>query len=95
MFLLLAKRDSFYVHAGEKTFTGTGRSMRSTLHVAPSDNYRGLPVSLGEIVNARGTEVAATGDPLMRDFYREFSGYLGYEAYLNDNGELCGWRSRN
>lgn len=80
LFINLKQKEDFFVYSGEKTFSGTGRSRQTTLHVQPHSNYDYLPFRLN-IQNASG-KIIYTESPLMTQLYKEFNEYINYEAYV-------------
>jgi hypothetical protein len=82
VFVFFTKFEEFFVHTGEKTYSGTGRNSRATNIVTGSDNYRFFPIRLPSITAKAGSEMHFTGHASLAAFWAEFKEYLKYESYL-------------
>lgn len=80
---LPAKKD-FYVHTGEKNFSGTGRSRVTTNIVSISDNYKLIPIQFSSLTTAEGTrtEFASDYEPL-KEHWAILKGLFVYRAYFD------------
>lgn len=83
IFVFLAKPGEVYVHTGEKTFSGTGRSRVTTDVVAPATTYQSLPVTFTSITPKGGQEIAVRGDlGALSEYWHEFAAHSAYEVYF-------------
>lgn len=83
LFVVLKKREDFFIHSGSKGFSGTGRNQKTINYVQPHSNYDYLPFQ-SEIINASG-KILYPVNPLISLFYNEFKNYISYEVYLNSS----------
>lgn len=81
VFIILNKRDDFYVYTGTLSFSGTGRNQKTTEHVSPYSNYNFLPFSKIEFNSASG-KVVVPNNNMFADFFKTFQDYISYEVYL-------------
>jgi len=82
VFVFFAKFEEFFVHTGQKTYSGTGKNSRVTNMVVGSDNYRFFPIKLSSITAKSGTEMRFGGHASFATFWAEFKEFLKYESYL-------------
>jgi len=82
VFFFLSSQEDFFWQTGNKQYSGTGRSTRTTNIVEGSNNYQVLPLSLGNITTATGKTIIFSGYSLFSSFYRSFKDSLEYEVYL-------------
>lgn len=85
VFVIFSDAEQCYVHTGNQTVSGTGRSQRVTNIVNPYDPYSVIPVLGSEKVHrSRGDRIKPTQDvgPLSA-YWQEFGPYSYYEAYLD------------
>jgi len=87
VFLLLQRKEEYYLHTGQRTFSGTGRSRITTNHVDLHDNYEFLPVDIGNITPVNGKQITFTGNPIFSSFYSKFKNDLVYQAYVENIGD--------
>jgi hypothetical protein len=79
----LTKLEEYYVHTGEKQYSGTGRSRSVTNIVAPFNNYSCLPISADRVVASHGTEIRVAKDlKFLGPYWKDLAEYSFYEVYL-------------
>ena len=86
VFLFLNDLHDLYVHTGQHTTLGTGRSTRVTNIVNPYDPYSSIPINglVGTIHRSKGNRIKPT-DKLgaLSSYWKEFDNYSHYEVYLD------------
>lgn len=82
-FVLFKKYEEFFVHTGQKDFSGTGRNTRTTNYVTKTNNYAFFPVELGTIVNKGGAEMKLLGSNILAPLWSKFGSYMRYESYID------------
>jgi hypothetical protein len=82
VFYLLDEKVDFYLDTGQRSYSGTGRNQKTTVHFTPSDNYEIFPATIGVIHSAQGKEIISTGNPLFKEFFTYFKSYLSYKLYF-------------
>lgn len=85
IFIFLSRFQEVYVYTGTEQSSETGRNTRITKHVAPRNNYESIPLDLGNVILAKGSEIRVAKDlgPLST-YWKLCSGYSSYEVYLGD-----------
>lgn len=86
VFLLMIKKDEYYLHTGNKSFSGTGRSRVTTNVVDIHNNYESLPIDIGNIRSVQGKHILPVGNNLFVNLYKNFYKNLGYQVYLENIG---------
>lgn len=81
VFIILSKREDFYIYTGTKTFSGTGRNQKTTEHVSPFSNYNFLPLSKIEFNSSSG-KIVVPSNSMFTNFFKTFQEYISYEIYL-------------
>ncbi len=84
VFIFFSKFREFFIHTGETTHSGTGRSARKTRHVEPYNNYKFSPVELPYLVSKGGSEVKFNNNPIFSTLWAEFKDYIKYESYIEN-----------
>ena len=80
VFIVLSKKEEFFIKTGEKQFSGTGKSRQTINIVTEKTNYH--LISKSEVVfNSEGNEIKCIQN-IFRDFYNDFRKYLSYHVYL-------------
>ncbi len=86
VYVVLCPRKDFYIHTGEKQYSGTGRSQKVTNVVTGFHNYRFLPSNIGEISNSSG-QLIVPSNSTVKQFYEAFQNYMNYECYIKPSQE--------
>ena len=86
VFVFFAKYDHFFIHTGDKQYSGTGRSARITKTVVSYDNYEFFPAKLPPIIPKKGKVIKPISNPIFSSFWNDFQKYLSYESYID--GEI-------
>jgi hypothetical protein len=86
VYVVLCPRKDFYIHTGEKEYSGTGRSQKTTNIVTMFHNYRFLPSNIGEISNSSG-QIIVPSHSSIKPFYEAFEEYMNYECYIKPSQE--------
>lgn len=83
VFVMLGDKDEVFIDSGERTYSGTGKNARTTIHVDPCCNYDVLPFEL-EITPATG-QVMTLSDKaaILRPYWREFGERSIYKVIIN------------
>ena len=71
LFVILPQKFDFYIYAGSKDISGTGRNQKTTHHVTTFTNYDFLPFIQIEFHSASGKSVYPKSD-LVKDFFNHF-----------------------
>jgi hypothetical protein len=83
VFVFLSNYEEYFVHTGQKNYSGTGRSVRVMNIVSPYNNYAFLPVEIPSLVPKEGTEIKFGNNPIFASFWNEFKNFLKYESYID------------
>lgn len=89
LFVILPQKFDFYIYAGSKDISGTGRNQKTTHHVTTFTNYDFLPFIQIEFHSASGKSVYPKSD-LVKDFFNHFKDLITYEVYLKSEKDLQG-----
>lgn len=84
VFLLMSKKEEFYLKTGDKQYSGTGRNRQTTNMVHLHNNYEFLPVNIGRITAATGKYIEFTGNTIFNEFFKKFKKYFEYQVYLEN-----------
>ena len=73
----------FYIDTGQRSFSGTGRNQKTTIHVSEVSLRSFIPIS-GEFntVEAIGTQIDFRGDDPFKSFWKRNKENMYYKAYL-------------
>ncbi len=85
IFVLLKRLEEFYIHTGEKNFSGTGKNARITNIVTNYDNYHFLPSIDLSLAPSTGKKIKFPGNPIFSVLWKDFSKHFEYENYINEN----------
>lgn len=82
--IFLPPKNGFWIHTGEKQFSGTGRSRVTTNIVTPHDNYRLIPVKFQSLTTAEGSKMEIVADyPPLKENWRDLKDVFRYKAYFD------------
>jgi len=83
VFIFLSPLREIYVDSGKRSFSGTGRNQRTTVHVGPYSNFESIPMSLGA-VQATGTSIklAGRGSQILTAYWEAFGKDSHYQVLL-------------
>ncbi|WP_420583424.1 hypothetical protein [Reichenbachiella sp.] len=84
LFVILKEKRDFFIYSGEKSFSGTGKSQRTTFHVRPHSNYSFIPFNL-KVSNASG-KLINVENSVFTPFFNDFKEFINYEAYIEQEG---------
>lgn len=82
VFLFLAKKEEYYLHTGQKYYSGSGKSRVTTNDVDLHNNYEFLPIDIGDITSANGKQINFIGNPIFSLLYNKFKNNLTYQTYI-------------
>ena len=73
----------FYIDTGQRSYSGTGRSTKTTIHVTDKSIRSFIPIK-GEFntVEATGTQIDFKGDDIFRAFWETNKDHIYYKAYF-------------
>lgn len=73
----------FYIDTGQRTYSGTGRSQKTTIHVTDKSIRSFIPIK-GDFntVEAKGTQIDFRGDDIFRPFWEANKDNIYYKAYF-------------
>lgn len=82
VFVLLSGKDDVFVDSGQRTYSGTGRNMKTTRIVTPCSNYDVLPFD-NDFTPSSG-KVMALSDKgaLLRDYWTAFGSLSQYKTII-------------
>jgi len=83
VFVSFGQYEEFYLHTGQRQYSGTGRNARTTNIVDLANNYQFFPVPLGKIIGKSGKEIRFVGGPVYSSFWAEFGKYMSFRSYLD------------
>lgn len=81
LFVVLCKKQDFFIYTGTKDISGTGRNQKTTNHVAPLNNYEFLPFSKIEYYSASGKNIY-TESSRYKSIINQFKDFFSFETYL-------------
>ena len=81
LFVVLCKKQDFFIYTGTKDISGAGRNQKTTNHVAPLSNYEFLPFSKIEYYSATGKSVY-TESTTYKNIINQFKDFFSFETYL-------------
>ena len=81
LFIILCKKQDFYIYTGTKEISGTGRNQKTTNHVSPICNFDFLPFSKIEYHSASGNNIY-TESPIYKNLVNQFNDFFTFETYL-------------
>lgn len=84
VYVILCAKEDFFVHTGERQYSGTGRNRQITNIVNPYNNYCFLP-NITAIANSSGKVIVPT-NPLVKQFYELFKKFMNYECFIKSVG---------
>ncbi len=84
VFLLLDRREDFFLDSGTRSYSGTGKNRSKTINVVSGHSYEFLPIDIGTITSAYGSHIVSEGNPLFQPFFEQFKNDLEYRVYLED-----------
>jgi hypothetical protein len=87
--ILLDTKVEFFLHTGQRTFSGSGRSRVTTNHVDLHTNYEALPIVLNELTSSQGREVLL--GPNVSEPYKvsdTLKDHLGYRVYFRETESI-------
>lgn len=87
IFLLLTKKEEFYLHTWNKDFSWTGRNRVTTNLVELHNNYEILPIKLWLLTSATGKYIEFSWNNIFSDFYNNFYKNLEYELYIENSAD--------
>jgi hypothetical protein len=85
LFVILTKKDDFFIYTGTKDFSGTGRNQKTTHHVGSFTNYNFLPFSKITYHLATGKTIIPNS-PLTVDLFKNFKDMFTFDTYLVGEG---------
>ncbi len=81
LFIILSKKEEFYIYTGTKDISGTGRNQKTTNHVTPYTNYNYLPLSEISFYSSSGKSVFPN-DSSVIDLHKNLKDYFSFETYI-------------
>lgn len=85
VFVLLNKYQEFFVHTGEKRFSGTGRNQQVTRMLTKRNNYECLPIGSIDVISKGGDTIKFLNNPAYLPLWNETKGYFVYDSYFNQS----------
>jgi hypothetical protein len=82
VFVLLNERDDVFVDSGQRTYSGTGRNMKTTRIVTPCSNYDVLPFDNQFTPSSGKVMVLSDKAALLRDYWAAFGPMSQYKAII-------------
>lgn len=84
IFIILSKKDDFFIYTGTKDISGTGRNQKVTNHVAPFSNYNFFPFKEITFHSASGKSVYPN-DSIVADLHKNFKDLFTFETYIKSD----------
>jgi len=81
LFVVLSKKDYFYIYSGSRSLSGTGRNQKVTNHVEKLTNYDFLPFRNIQYHIATGKNIVPQSS-LVKDLFNHFKEYFTFETYI-------------
>ncbi|WP_160143813.1 hypothetical protein [Chryseolinea soli] len=86
LYIILSKREDFFIYTGEMDVTGTGRTQLKRHYVVPFSNYDFLPFQKVTYFSASGKTVTPQS-PIIADLFQQFKDMFSYETYLESKAD--------
>jgi hypothetical protein len=81
--IYLSELEEYYIHTGQKDYSGTGRNRVVTNIVDSFNNYSCLPIPFDRVVVSSGTEIIAARDlKFLAPYWKDFAEHTAYDVYL-------------
>jgi hypothetical protein len=75
-----------YVDTGKRTYSGTGKSQKTTRHVDLFDNLRSLPVDLSPVgISENSIKLVDKGGEILGPYWKEFEESSSYNVVLSQS----------
>lgn len=84
LFIILSKKEEFYIYTGTKNVSGTGRNQKTIDHVTPYTNYNYLPFSGISFYSSSGKSVFPNDSSVM-DLHKNLKDYFSFETYIKSD----------
>lgn len=81
LFVVLCKKEDFYVYTGTKAISGTGRNQKVTNHVSPCSNYDFLPFPETNYYPSAGKKVFVQSSTF-KNIANQFEDFFSFETYI-------------
>jgi len=81
LFVILSKKEDYFIYTGTKTLSGTGRNQKTTNHVTPFSNYNYIPFPGIEFFASSGKTVFPNSNSVA-DLYKNCKDYFTFETYI-------------
>jgi len=81
LFIVLARKDYFYIYSGSRSLSGTGRNQKVTNHVEKLSNYDFLPFKNIQYHIATGKNIVPQSS-LVKDLFTHFKEFFTFETYI-------------
>jgi hypothetical protein len=87
VFIFLSEKKEYFLHTGERTYSGTGKNRKITNIVDSHNNYEFLPIDIGNVYQAYGKHIEFSGNIILSNFYKTFKSHLEYKVYLEHHNQ--------
>ena len=86
IFIFMSELEEAYFCTGITGYSGTGRNIQKNRNVDLINNYYFLPLDLGKIVSASGSEIKVSKElGVLSTYWDQFRDYSSYKAYLDNS----------
>ena len=86
-----AELEDFFIDTGERSYSGTGRNQKTTVHVTQCHNYQTLPYSLSPVKSVgRAMKLSPRFASLLAPYWKEFADESRYQVtFSGSNLAAC------
>ncbi|WP_295559326.1 hypothetical protein [uncultured Hyphomicrobium sp.] len=75
--------EEVYVDSGKRSYSGSGRNQKTTVHVGEYNNYQAIPADLKPVgATGKAMKLAARGSEALGPYWSEFEGVSEYKTLL-------------
>lgn len=87
IFIILSKKNDFFIYTGTKDISGTGRNQKITNHVTPFSNYNFLPFRDITFYSASGKTVYPNNSIIV-DLHKNLEDIFSFETYIKSSSNI-------
>lgn len=86
IFIFLSEYEDAYIYSGVTGYSGTGLHRQKNVTVDLINNYSFIPLDLGKIISASGSEIKVSKElGVLSTYWNQFKENSSYKAYLENS----------
>jgi len=83
--VFLPNLQEVFVDSGQRSYSGTGRNQKTTVHVGEYSNYMAIPTGLSPVTaTGNSMKLSARGAEVLASYWSEFESASQYKVILTD-----------